>query len=472
MNTRAQRIRFFYAITLLLLDASLLTAGFFAAYWLRAAVPFPEPLVQPTSVVNYVTFFLIEVISILSVLLINRQYVISRAPSRIDQLYAIIANVTLGILIGVAFATFLLRDNTFVTNFPRVMVIYGWLLSILLLLLSRSLHTGLRQFLRRRGIGQDRLLLVGTGDVARIILQRINWSPQLGYELVGVVGDGGMRKFHGATVLGTPDDLPTLIERHHIDEVIIAMPEQGHRETVKVVSQCHRGRVSIKVFPDMFQFITSEAGIDDLGGLPLLSVRDFASRGYLLFFKRLMDIAGAGAGLILTSPLMLMLAVAIRLESPGPVFFVQERMGLDGRPFAMLKFRSMRSDAEAHGPGWTVDDDPRRTKIGAILRRLDIDELPQLINVLVGEMSLVGPRPEQPYYVEQFRDTIPEYMERHREKAGMTGWAQVNGLRGDTSIEERTKYDLWYSENWSLLLDVKILIRTVWQSLIGRGGGG
>jgi exopolysaccharide biosynthesis polyprenyl glycosylphosphotransferase len=163
----------------------------------------------------------------------------------------------------------------------------------------------------------------------------------------------------------------------------------------------------------------------------------------------------------------LLTALLIKLESPGPVFYVQERMGLDARPFKIIKFRSMRRDAEADGPGWTVESDPRRTRLGTFLRRFNIDELPQLVNVLVGDMSLVGPRPERPVYVEQFRQIIPRYMDRHREKAGITGWAQVNGLRGDTSIVERTKYDLWYIENWSLALDIKILLRTVVQWLLG-----
>jgi lipopolysaccharide/colanic/teichoic acid biosynthesis glycosyltransferase len=162
---------------------------------------------------------------------------------------------------------------------------------------------------------------------------------------------------------------------------------------------------------------------------------------------------------------MMLTSLLIRLESPGSVFYVQERMGLDARPFPMLKFRSMRADAEKSGPGWTTEDDPRRTKIGTFMRKTNLDEVPQFINVLLGEMSLVGPRPERPVYVEQFRRSIPRYMERHREKAGMTGWAQVNGFRGDTSIVERTKYDLWYIENWSLLLDIKIMLRTILQAL-------
>ena len=183
--------------------------------------------------------------------------------------------------------------------------------------------------------------------------------------------------------------------------------------------------------------------------------------------KRAMDIAGAVLCLMVFSPVMLLVAILVKLDSPGPVFFIQERVGLDGKPFPMLKFRSMRQNAERDG-SWTVRDDPRRTRLGSLFRRISFDELPQFINVLVGEMSLVGPRPEQPRYVEEFQRSIPRYAERHREKAGLTGWAQVNGLRGDTSIEERTKYDLWYIENWSIWLDLKILVRTATRGWFDR----
>ena len=180
-----------------------------------------------------------------------------------------------------------------------------------------------------------------------------------------------------------------------------------------------------------------------------------------------MDLVGSAIGLVALSPLLLIVAFFIKLDSRGPVFYTHERMGLDAKSFKILKFRSMRQDAEETGPGWTVENDPRRTKLGAFIRRTNIDELPQLVNVLLGEMSLVGPRPERPVYVERFRQMIPRYMDRHREKAGMTGWAAVNGLRGDTSIEERTKYDLWYIENWSLALDLKIILRTLGQWIFG-----
>jgi len=213
--------------------------------------------------------------------------------------------------------------------------------------------------------------------------------------------------------------------------------------------------------------MASEVSIGDLGGLPLLNIRDVALQGWKLALKRGMDIVLSVMGLIVISPFLLLVALLVKLESAGSVFYTQERMGLDARPFKILKFRSMRQDAESDGPGWTQKDDPRRTRLGSIMRRFELDELPQLINILIGDMSFVGPRAERPVYVEQFRQSIPRYMDRHREKAGLTGWAQVNGLRGDTSIAERTKYDLWYIENWSLWLDLKIIIRSVVQALVG-----
>jgi Undecaprenyl-phosphate glucose phosphotransferase len=265
----------------------------------------------------------------------------------------------------------------------------------------------------------------------------------------------------GVPVLGGLDDIPHLIQEHDIQEVIIGRPELNHSQVLAIISRCERGQVGIKIFPDLFQIIATELSIGDLGGLPLLTVRDVALRGWKLTLKRSVDVLGSGLGLIFLSPFLVLTAVMIKLDSPGPVFYAQERMGLDARPFWCLKFRSMRTDAEKDGPGWTTEGDPRVTRVGKWLRRLSVDELPQLINVLVGDMSLVGPRPERPVYVEQFRRSIPRYMDRHREKAGLTGWAQVNGLRGDTSIAERTKYDLWYIENWSLWLDFKIILRTV-----------
>jgi Undecaprenyl-phosphate glucose phosphotransferase len=361
--------------------------------------------------------------------------------------------------VAIAFISLIFKNEL---DYPRLMMVYAWVLTILLIWLGRVIHARFQWGLQSRGFNEARVVIVGAGEVGRMILQKIRQSPGLGYTVVGFVDDHNPpSSVMGADVLGSTNDLPRTIEANQVDEVIVAMPEASHQEILSIITRCEREKVSIKVFPDVFQIMASEVSIGDLNGLPLLTVRDIALRGWRLALKRAVDMLGSALALVLFSPVMMLVAILVKLDSPGPVFFSQERMGLDTRSFMMLKFRSMRSDAESEtGPVWATEDDPRRTRIGTFMRRFSIDELPQFINVLIGDMSLVGPRPERPVFVEQFKKSIPRYMDRHMEKAGITGWAQVNGLRGDTSIIERTKYDLWYIENWSLLLDFKILLRT------------
>ncbi|HOA22768.1 MAG TPA: undecaprenyl-phosphate glucose phosphotransferase [Aggregatilineales bacterium] len=468
-----QRVRTLYIVSKIALDALMTLAAFVIAFQLRRLLPFPSQLQNAPGFAVYVPMMVVQVISVLAVFYFNKLYHVTRASSRLDELSSIIGAVSIGTMISVAISALTFKNTIFELDFPRAMVLYAWLLSVVLIAIGRESHRRLWHRLRMHGFGRDRVLVVGSGESARAIIQKIQWSPYLGYELVGVVnGHEPPGEVAGVQVLGKADDLPAIIEKYDIQEVIIAPPEGTSRhEIVRLVSLSQRGSVAIKIFPDMFEFVTTGVSIDDLGGLPLLNVRDIQLRGWRLSLKRAMDLIGASIGLVLLSPFMLLMALLIKLDSPGPVFYYQERMGLDGRPFQMFKFRSMRQDAEEDGPGWTTKDDPRRTRIGALLRSKNIDELPQLINVLLGDMSLVGPRPERPIYVEKFRNSIPRYMERHREKAGMTGWAQVNGLRGDTSIAERTKYDLWYVENWSLWLDIKIIVRTIVQTLFGNAEG-
>jgi len=468
-----QRVRTLYIVSKIALDALMTLAAFVIAFQLRRLLPFPSQLQNAPGFAVYVPMMVVQVISVLAVFYFNKLYHVTRASSRLDELSSIIGAVSIGTMISVAISALTFKNTIFELDFPRAMVLYAWLLSVVLIALGREAHRRLWHRLRMHGFGRYRVLVVGSGESARAIIQKIQWSPYLGYELVGVVnGHEPPGEVAGVQVLGKADDLPAIIEKYDIQEVIIAPPEGTSRhEIVRLVSLSQRGSVAIKIFPDMFEFVTTGVSIDDLGGLPLLNVRDIQLRGWRLSLKRAMDLIGASIGLVLLSPFMLLMALLIKLDSPGPVFYYQERMGLDGRPFQMFKFRSMRQDAEEDGPGWTTKDDPRRTRIGALLRSKNIDELPQLINVLLGDMSLVGPRPERPIYVEKFRNSIPRYMERHREKAGMTGWAQVNGLRGDTSIAERTKYDLWYVENWSLWLDIKIIVRTIVQTLFGNAEG-
>ncbi len=408
---------------------------------------------------QYLPMLVIFVGTILTVSFFNRLYRRRRGRPQFEEFVTVFGSVSVGTLIAVALISFFFKNSL---DYRRPMIVFAWALALLLIILGRMLNIQLQRALMRRGIAVNHIVIVGTGEVARMVLQKMLNSPQLGYKPVGLVDvENGASMVLGIPVLGKPADLPRIIEEQAVDEVIICLPEASDAELIHIVSWCERERVSIRIYPDVFQIMASEVSISDLAGMPLLTMRDVAMRGWQLAVKRVIDVVFSAVGLVLLSPLLMLTALLIKLESPGPVFYVQERMGLDAKPFPMIKFRSMRVDAEQNGPGWTTPDDPRRTRFGAFIRRFSIDELPQLINVLVGEMSLVGPRPERPVYVEQFRQTIPRYMDRHREKAGVTGWAQINGLRGDTSIAERTKYDLWYIENWSLALDFRILLRTV-----------
>lgn len=451
-----RRSAWIFSASLVIVDALMAGLAFAAGYALRlqseyeAIGPFGKywGMLFIHVVVNVITFFFYR--------LYHRQ----RATSHIDEFYAVFGAASVGTIAAIAFISLIYKNAL---DYPRLMMVYVWLMTIALVWLGRLIHSRVQWSLQARGHNQVRLLIVGAGEVGRIVLQKIRQSPGLGYQVIGFVDDyNAPASVMGVEVLGKTEDLPRLIDAHDIGEVIIAMPEASHHEILSIIARCEGHKITIKVFPDVFQIIASEISIGDLNGLPLLTVRDIALRGYRVTLKRAMDLIGSALALVLLSPLMMLVAILIKLDSRGPVFYAQERMGLDAKPFPMLKFRSMVADAEAaSGPVWTKENDPRRTRFGAIIRRLSIDELPQLINVLVGDMSLVGPRPERPFFVEQFKKSIPRYMDRHKEKAGLTGWAQINGLRGDTSIVERTKYDLWYIENWSLLLDLKILLRTV-----------
>lgn len=387
-----------------------------------------------------------------------------RGVSRFDTFSRICTHLTLGLLLAIAVNTLVFHENVVLS---RRLLLVGWLLAIALVTAGRLLHAVVVGQVRLRGLAVDRLLIVGTGTAARIVHDKIRRMPALGYHLVGFLahpGEGAPPDtINGAPVLGTTERLHEVVRRHRVDELILALEGTPHTTALELIYQVMDLPVNVRVYPDLFRLITNdELNVSDLGGLPLVTVRTAGLRTWSRVVKRAVDLAVSSAVLVFCSPLMLLLAILIKLDSPGPVFFVQERVGHDCVPFNLLKFRSMPVDAEEEtGPVWATPNDPRPTRVGRFMRRYSLDELPQFINVFLGEMSIVGPRPERPYFVEQFRQSIPYYMARHREKAGITGWAQVNGLRGDTSIEERTQYDLYYVENWSLLFDIKIMIKTL-----------
>jgi len=462
-----KKAKLLFTTSMVFLDGLIVGLAFYLAYLLRQAAS--ENVV---SFQRYWPTMLVQIISMLIVFFFSRLYHLQRAPSRIDEFYSITAASSVGTIFSFAATAFLFKANTADVNYPRNMVVYAWGLTIILMAIGRNLHRWVQWSLQSRGYGEERVIIVGDGQVGQMIQQKIQHSPGMGYKVVGFVRNGSdseRASVMNVPVLGHIEDLPAIIQEHDVSEVVIGLPDASHQELLFIISLCERGKVGIKIFPDVFQIMATEVNIGHLNGLPLLTVRDVALRGWRLSLKRIVDIVGATIGLILLSPLMLLTAIIVKLESSGPAFYVQERMGLDAKPFPCLKFRSMRQDAEENtGAVWATKNDSRRTRIGSLIRRISIDELPQLINILLGQMSLVGPRPERPVFVEQFRRSIPRYMDRHREKAGLTGWAQVNGLRGDTSIIERTKYDLWYIENWSLWLDFKIILRTFFNILLEK----
>ncbi|SRR5579883_2869442 len=416
---------------------------------------------------NYIGYLAVLCLATPVVFAANGLYRPRRSISWLDHIYTIFNSASVATAIAMVSTAVIWRD----LDASRLMVALAWAFTVLALVLGRLVVNLVQTDLRRRGVGVERLLIVGTNEPAHLVLDRVRHAPHMGYRPIGFVGESAeCSVIDGLPVLGTLDSVGQIVRTHQIHDVVVAMPTLSQQQLLELVTQCTDEKVNIKVFPDLFQFMTSGVNTGDLDGLPLISVKDVALRGWNLTLKRAMDLLVSAPALVLLSPLMLLIAVLIKITSPdGPVFFIQERVGLDGRPFQLIKFRTMRPDAEKEtGAIWATRDDPRKTRLGTFLRRFSLDELPQLINVLVGDMSLVGPRPERPVFVEKFRRTIPRYFDRHREKAGLTGWAQVNGLRGNTSIEERTAYDIWYVENWTLWLDVKILLKTLFVVLTDR----
>ena len=335
--------------------------------------------------------------------------------------------------------------------------------AMLLVITGRAIVRATVERRHRAGKDLDRVLIAGNGELARAVVERIKaHRDQLGFRIVGYLRNGEEGQIHDLPCLGSIDVVEEVVKTQAIDHVFVALPHASAEAMMKLLDRLVRSVVSIHVVPDLLQFMVLRSRVEDLDGLPTINLSETPLEGWSRFLKRGFDLAVAGAALLLLSPVMVLVALAIWLEDRGPIFYRQIRMGLDGKPFDILKFRSMRVGAEAEtGAVWAGRDDPRRTKVGKLIRAWSLDELPQLWNVLVGDMSVVGPRPERPQFVEQFRAEYPHYMLRHKVRAGMTGWAQVHGWRGNTSIRMRIEHDLYYIQNWSLLLDLKILFMTL-----------
>jgi Undecaprenyl-phosphate glucose phosphotransferase len=387
-----------------------------------------------------------------------------RIGSRLSEITDIAKASSLGALVLVSVMTFFFREY----DYSRVVIVYFWVLSIASVSFARYVFREVLRFARRHGYNQRYAVVVGGGELAAGVVQRLHARPDIGIRLLGLVGDA-KEPAGSIPSLGGFADLRAVLDAHSVDHVILALAHEDYGRLGGLLEAIGDEPVTIHVVPDLGRFTSLRGGVEEFEGLHFVHLRDSPLHGWNQVAKRVFDVAFSASILIALSPLLLLIAVAVKSSSRGPVLFGQERMGLDGQRFRMLKFRTMRLDAEAEtGPVWAPAGDPRRTPIGTFLRRFSLDEMPQFINVLRGEMSVVGPRPERPVFVERFRQTVPGYMLRHKVKSGVTGWAQVHGLRGNTSLEKRIEYDIEYIEQWSLWLDLKIIGLTVVRVLFDR----
>jgi Undecaprenyl-phosphate glucose phosphotransferase len=405
-------------------------------------------------------------------------YRLRRGRSRIDDFFNVLVGSIIAVVLGIVSTLYFqayyvpdeLKDRGAYEVSQGVWGIFLFL-NIAAGYLSRK---AVREALERRwiaGVGLRRILIAGAGDLGRMVADKMLEHRELGYQILGFVDDragGDHLGYRGLPLLGRLEEAAEIVRREKVDHLFVALPLEEHMKLLDLVESTSREGVDVRVVPDLLQFIALRARLEDLDGVPVINLNDVPLQGINALVKRMLDIAISAAALATMAIPGFIIAALIKRGSPGPVFYRQERMGLDGKQFNVYKFRTMPMDAEAEGPVWADQDDPRATPVGRWLRRRDLDEWPQFWNVLKGDMSIVGPRPERPFFVEQFKHRIPQYMLRHKVKAGITGWAQVNGWRGNTSLEKRIEYDLYYIENWSVSLDLKIMWLTLVRGFFAR----
>jgi exopolysaccharide biosynthesis polyprenyl glycosylphosphotransferase len=449
------RIPSVFSAASFLLDALVVAGSFLLANWIR----FYSGWMKVENVTDYPHFraFLLLFVAVhLAIFKYSGLYRKRRGISGVDELSKIIGAVFISSLL-VSASTFLFHFSSFsrlVVGFSAGSIVVGtWV--------ERTLLRRMQVYLRRQGVGVTRILVVGTGETAQVFLQRLKKEPGLGYRVIGVLSESKRSgTVEGHRIVGPLSQFGKLLEKYDSEEVIFALPAGAHDKLISMLVALQDSRVKYKIVSDLFGIITNPVENDVLLGMPVFQMKEAPlSAWHNRVIKRLFDFTLAFIGIILLSPIWIPVALGIKLSSPGPVLFHQKRVGRDGRVFHMRKFRSMTVGTET--VAFTQKNDPRVTPFGAFLRKTSLDEIPQLLNVITGRMSLVGPRPEVPGLVEKFEKEIPRYFERHQVKSGITGWAQVNGFRGNTSLHERVKYDIYYIENWSLLFDIKIILRTV-----------
>ena len=453
-----------YAVT----DFICIQVVFLFSWWLKFKsgwIPYESPL----PIENYALWSIVYGGIAVFLSYFYNFYTSKRRKKFSYELFLIVQIYTISLLILLSFL-FTFKE----LNISRSYLLLFLINNILIVSFYRYILKLSLKKLRQKGYNRQFVLILGAGSLGRRFYINLMQQPELGYEIIGFLDDYHDKHEvgyeHFKPIIGKIDELESIMSRLMIDEVIIALPLQAHPKYAAIINICEKAGVKTLIIPDFFDYLPSKPYFDNFAGIPLINVRDipldeFRNR----FLKRTFDILFSLTAIIITLPVLVIVAIGVKLSSPGPIIFKQERVGLNRRTFMMYKFRSMKVQIEEiSDTKWTTENDPRKTKFGMFIRKTSLDELPQFFNVLFGHMSVVGPRPERPYFVEQFKEEIPKYMVKHHIRPGITGWAQANGLRGDTSIEDRVKHDIFYIENWSFIFDIKIILRTIISGFVNK----
>lgn len=449
------------------MDALILITSYWLAWAIKFGNVFRNGAFERIGFKAYVIIFIAIVPGFLILYAFFGLYAPKRVQGQKYELFNIVKADTVGVLFII-----LLLYLTHKDHFSRSMLFIFYGLNIFLEILARVFLRMFLRHIRRKGFNQKHIVLVGYSRAAEGYIDRIRAFPQWGYHIVGILDDTVKigTKYRGGEVVGRVADLEKIISENDLDEMVITLSIEEYAKLEGIVAKCEKSGVHTKFIPDYNNIIPTRAYIEDVEGLPVINIRRVPlSNLFNRFLKRFADIVFSTLAIIIFSPIMLVIAILVKTTSKGPVIYKQERVGLHNKNFKMYKFRSM-SDAKdgSDKSKWTTPDDPRVTPVGRFIRKTSLDELPQFFNVLKGDMSVIGPRPERPYYVDQFKEKIPRYMIKHQIRPGITGWAQVKGYRGDTSIEKRIECDLYYIENWTVFFDVKILFYTIFKGFINK----
>lgn len=464
MKTKSSKIEVIIPLLTIIADSSAIFLAFLISYWVRF---YFEPFIKIIPIVKgipgfsgYVEFAFMIIPIWLLVFQARKMYRLKRSVFILDELFVIIKCVSIGILFAMGLVFIMKGDFPY----SRLVFFLIWINSIILITIGRYITLKIEKNLYNKSIGVNTVAILGVNDIAKRIYDKFTVDVFAGYKVIGYFSyDGNEENFlKDKPYLGNYKDIPGKIRELNIEKILISIPSEKHGILYELFKICEGINVEFMFAPDFVDLMTSRLRIEEVDGIPFMKLKSLPMNVWNRFIKRTFDIIVSSLMLVFLFPVMLIIGILVKITSTGPLFYEQERIGLDGKKFIMLKFRSMRIDAEKSGPQMTSRNDDRYTPIGRALRKYSLDELPQFVNVLKGNMSIVGPRPEREYFINTMKQTIDRYLERHRVKCGITGWAQVNGARGtDSSIQTRIDYDIYYIENWSIALDIKIIFKTI-----------